>query len=215
MPMTFDTASQEDMETKDTNRLETDGIYHFSVDHVNEQPTGKGSAAIDGFQVELSVLTEGPEHGKTIKLTFFNTKQSNSEKANKWARSKITAFLESTCLTHESQRGQSVSVELSDAVGRQVIANVEHGQNEDGTPKKFMDLAYANMYHVDDPNQRAAKCSKNAKALALLPKNLRRDPASFANATTGSAASSGGGSGSNGTSTTNTTRNISDDLGDL
>lgn len=181
MPFEFDTASDEAMSAGDSTRLEEEGCFHFQITNVDESPVDKKNTAIDGFKVEMAVL-EGPQIGRTLDLTFWYPKQSASEKANDWAISKITAFLEASGLTTEADRGKKIKVELQDAVSRQVIANVQFKTNQDGTKSKFLELAYANIYHIDNPNSRAAKCNKSQAALALVPAAMRRDPKSFASA---------------------------------
>lgn len=203
MPTAFDMPSQEDMATGG-NYLDEPGTYHLQITHVDEQPTSKGSTAIDGFRIELSVV-EGPQKDKETDIIFFNPKQSSKDQG-KWARNKQAAFLIAAGLVTEQQLGQRVEIDLKAAEGRQVIAELELGQ-ADAKGKRFLELAWANIYHVDDP--RVATAAKNAAALGLIPKSLRRDPASFA-----TAKKDGAGSNGSATSPTSTTE-ISDDLGDL
>ena len=221
MPFEFDTSSDEDMAEKGGNFLQEPGTYHLHIVSVDEAPTTAKNVALDGFRVECSVL-EGKEASKTVELLFFYPSQAASEASNKWSRSKITAFLESTGLTHESQRGSKVNVNLQDAVNRQVIANLQHKTDKDGNAQKFLELAYANMYHVDNPNPRAAKCPKNMTALAILPKALRRDPGSFPKHDDGGIVPTAPKVGAGATTTGNgqpamagAASNVSDDLGDL
>lgn len=206
MPTAFDMPSQEDMATGG-NYLAEPGTYHMQITHVDEQPTSKGSTAIDGFRIELSVL-EGQHKDKETDIIFFNPKQSGKD-GGKWARNKQAAFLIAAGLVTEQQLGQRVEIDLKSAEGRQVVVELELGEAND-KGRQFLQLAWANIYHVDDP--RVATVAKNAAALGIIPKQLRRDPASFA---TGKKDGSGA-SGSNG-SVTNGAANtaISDDLGDL
>lgn len=186
MPFEMDAPDADTMD-KGGTYLATPGTYHFKIDHVDEHPVGRDKQLLDGFRVELSVL-DGPrdtdgnclEASKKIDITFFNPKL-NSKDNGEFARRKQAAFLIAAGLIDNSKLGQRVSVELSHAINRQLVAEVERGTDEHGQPKKFLELAFANIYHVDDP--KAASCPKNAKALALLPKELRRDPVSFKAAT--------------------------------
>jgi len=165
------------------NFLAKEGTYHLQVTHTDEQPVSKKGEAIDGFAVELSVLDGDhvngvcPEKGKKVDIVFFNPKLNATEGDIKWKRAKQGAFLIAAGLVDESKCGQDVNVELADAVNRQLVATLQFGTDEQGNKKKFLELHYANIYHVDDP--RAKDCPKDAKALALVPKLQRRDPASF------------------------------------
>lgn len=205
MPTAFDMPSQEDMATGG-NYLAEPGTYHMQITHVNEQPTSRGSTAIDGFKIEIAVL-EGPHKDKQTDIIFFNPKMSGKD-GGKWARNKQAAFLIAAGLVTEQQLGQRVEIDLKAAEGRQVVVELELGEAND-KGRQFLQLAWANIYHVDDP--RVATVAKNAGALGLIPKALRRDPASFESAKK-TAGSSQTGSTSNGTAGGG---NISDDLGDL
>ncbi len=185
--MTFemDAPDQETM-NKGGTYLATPGMYHFKIDHVDDKPTDRSGQLVEGFKVELSVL-DGPRDGngkcleesKKIDIIFFNPK-INSRDNGEFARRKQAAFLLATGLIDPTKLGQRVSVHLADAINRQVVAELERGKDEAGNPKKFLELAFTNIYHVDNP--KAASCPKNAKALGLLPKELRRDAASFGTA---------------------------------
>ncbi len=174
MSLEVDMPAQDDL-AGSSNYLREEGTFHFQVTHVDEQPTSKGDKPIDGFSVELSVLG-GPEAGKKTDLVFFNPKL-NAADGGKWARAKQGAFLIAAGLVDESKCGQRISVNLADAMDHQLVATLQYGEDEHGQKKKYLELAYANIYHVDDP--RAVKCEFNKQALGLIPKALRRDPKSF------------------------------------
>ena len=158
--------------------LNEPGTYHLAVMKVHEgqMPEGK---PIAGFCVTLSVLT-GTVEGqgeKELNLTFFNGKLDSKDKGE-FARKKQAAFLIATGLMTPAQLGQRVlRIDLACAEGRQVIATLEH-DNRDGADKKFLQLAFANIFHPDDP--RAAGFPKNAEALSLLPRDQRHPAEYFA-----------------------------------
>ncbi len=182
MGFALDMPDREDI-ANTANFLSKEGTYHFLVTHVDEQPVSKkDQSAVDGFAVEFSVLDgervngECPEKGKKMDLVFFNPKLNGAD-GGKWARAKQGAFVIAAGLVDETKCGQRIEIDLEKAVNSQVVATVQHGTDQAGAKKRFLELTYANIYHVDDP--RAADCPKDAKALALIPKALRRDPASF------------------------------------
>jgi hypothetical protein len=67
--------------------------------------------------------------------------------------------------------GKRIEVDLQSAVGRQLVITFE--ANDEG----YLDLHYANIYHIDDP--RAAKFPKDAEAIALATKEMQRKPPEY------------------------------------
>lgn len=147
------------------------GTYHCVVTAVHEGTTSRGKP-ISGFTVDLSALagTVDGQKEKEKSLSLFNADLSRNESSQKWARKKQTAFVIAVGLLDPSKLGERVEINLQEAVGRQLVVNLEQGE-------KGLDLAYANIYHVDDP--RVAKIPKDKEALGLIPKELRRGPEFF------------------------------------
>ena len=104
---------------------------------------------------------------------MFSPDQSKSDKSQEWARKKQTAFAIASGLVDLKKLGGKVQIDLQTAVGRQIIATFEHDDSG-----KYMQLSYANIYHVDDP--RTANFPKDKEALAIIPKDLRKDATYFA-----------------------------------
>lgn len=200
--------------------LSTPGKYHCSIVETHEEPKYHGGdkkgQPVDGFRVKLSVLN-GPNAGKTTNVTFYNPKM-NSRDGGKFSLQKQAAFFIAAGLVDPSKLGQKVEIKLEDAINRQVFVELE-GDDEG----KYVDLAWANIYHVDDP--KAASYPRDEKSLAILPKSMRLNAAVF------EAMRKGGGGGSNGSASngntngnghaskpatkTETKTDVSDDLGDL
>lgn len=153
--------------------LNEPGTYHMIVTSVGENEGPKGNP-IDGFTVGLSVLdgTAKGQKDKSTNLCLFSPDQSKSDKSQEWARKKQTAFVIASGLLDLKKLGGKVQIDLQTAVGRQIIATFE--SDDSG---KYMQLSYANIYHVDDP--RAANFPKDKEALAIIPKELRKDRAYF------------------------------------
>lgn len=203
MSFTMEMPEKEDL-MGGSNWLKAPGTYHLHITSVDEQPVDKDGKAVDGFKVEFNVLG-GMEGGKKIDVIFFNpTKAPEAGKKN-WPLLKQGAFLLAAGLVDPSATGKQVSVELQDAVDRQIVIEFSYDERDADKPadKKYLQVHYANIYHVDDP--RAASVNKDAKALGMLPSTQRRDPASFK------------ASGSNGTATPPPASQpaANDDLSDL
>lgn len=162
----------------DSNFLTEPGTYHFAVLRVDEQPTNKDGRPIDGFRVHCCALdgTSPGQQKKEIELMFFAPKMSDKNNGE-FAKRKIARFAIATGIMPEATPGQRVTIDLQQAAGRQFAAEVEHGTTQDGEKTKFLQLAWANVWHVDDPA--VAKVPKDKAALALLPAALRKKPEDF------------------------------------
>jgi len=172
--MSFAMETTEDIGGGSSQYLNEPGTYHMIVTSVAENEGPKGNP-IDGFTVGLSVLdgTSKDQKDKSMNLCLFSPDQSKSDKSRKWARMKQTAFVVASGVLDPAKLGGKVQINLQNAVGRQIVATFEH--DDEG---KYMQLSYANIYHVDDP--RAANFPKDKEALAIIPKDLRKDATYFA-----------------------------------
>lgn len=172
-------------ETVDTgggNWLDKPGTYHLVLTAADEQPTKRNGEMMDAFRVTCQAI-DGTvrdangftEKDKTVDLTFWNPKLTDKNEGL-FARQKQAKFFLATGLLTEEQLGTEVDINLGDAVGRQVIATLEERDGGD-SGRTFLDLHFADIWHIDDPA--AAKFPRNDKAIALVPKAHRRDPKSF------------------------------------
>lgn len=152
------------------NFLSEPGTYHLCITDIDENPTKRDGSLIDNaaFRVGLSVLdgtTEGQKE-KTTDLTFFYPKPTDKDEG-KFRRKQIDRFFLAAGLLAESDKGAEKEIDLSDAVGRQIVAKLEPSSNG-----KYLQLAFADVYHVDDP---AVKdIPKSAVALRLVPSSQRK-----------------------------------------
>ena len=170
------------MDTGGGNWLTQPGTYHAVVTHADEEPTNAKGEMLDGFRITFQAL-EGTvkaedgkfsERDKTIDLVFFNGKLTDKNEGL-FARQKQGHFFIATGLLTDGQLGTEVDIKLEDAVGRQVVMTVE--EQESKSERKFLQLHFADIWHIDDPS--AASYPKCKKSLGLIPKQHRRDPKSF------------------------------------
>lgn len=169
----------QNMETE-SNFLNEVGTYHVAVLNVDENPTTRDGAPVDGFKVHFCAMdgTGAGQQKKEIELTFYNPKASDKNNGE-FAKRKAARFAMATSILPQAQPGQRVTVNLQDALGRQLVIEVERKTDQaTGQPSKFLQLAWANIWHIDDPAVSAVP--KDAAALSLLPASLRRTPESFA-----------------------------------
>lgn len=177
--VTWDMPEQDELNSG-ANYLDVEGRHLLQITHVDEQPTSREGKALAALKVSLSGAA-GPHAGKTVDLYFYEPK-SSSKDGGKWARNKRAAFAIASGLIDESKLGQQVTIDVQAAVNRMVVCELEFGEpNANG--RKFLDLKFANIYHIDDP--RVADFMKAyPKIVGMLPKEHRRDPASFKTAST-------------------------------
>jgi hypothetical protein len=157
------------------------GKYHCQVASVDESPTSKKGQAIDGFQVMLSVM-HGPELGKHIELTLFNPNPTKEESSQEWSMKKQAAFIIAAGLATErdlagDDEEKEVEIDLQAAKNRQILIEMEVDKKSSTAERQFVQLAWANIFHVDDP--RVAKWEKNVAGINVLPASMRRDPKGF------------------------------------
>lgn len=183
MPESFDTGGA---------FLQEAGTYHLAVMDVDEHPQSKKGELLDGFRVDVEVLA-GPQSKKQAELMFFAPKLTDKN-GGEMAKKKQARFVLATGIISAAKPGEKVVVDLQRAKGRQLVATLAKRKSEN-SDKEFIELNFADIWHVDDPS--APKCELSQGALKLLPKELRRSPESFKQNDNGSS----GGSSSSKTAT--------------
>jgi hypothetical protein len=174
--MAYTMETTDDVGSSNDQYLADPGTYHCVITNIAEDQGPKGNP-IDGFTVGLAVLdgTVAGQKDKQTNLCLFNPDSDKSEKMQEWARKKQTAFVIAAGLLNPNKLGGKVSIELSEAVGRQIVLTFENNEFEG---KTRLQLCYANIYHPDDP--RVAKVPKDAEALGIIPKDQRKPAGYFA-----------------------------------
>jgi len=149
-------------------RLTEPGTYHVVVTEVNETPTKKDGSLIANaaFAATVGVLegTTPNQRDKTVNIIFFHGKPGE-EKSEAFARKKMDRFFMATSILTPQQieAKWAGSIDLTQAVGRQLIAKFGKEKPED----RFVDLEFAEIYHVDDPAVKdAPKCQQSIKLIS-------------------------------------------------
>jgi len=160
----------------ESNFLKEPGTYHCAVTQVLEG-TGPKGGIIDGFTVGLDVLagTTNGQEGKVINVTLFNPRLDQSENGKAMARRKQGAFLIASNVVNPASSGQRVTVDLQKAVGQQIVAKFAKDEREGGGD--YLQLSYADIWHVDDPH--CANVPKRDDAIAMIPPAYRHEAAWF------------------------------------
>jgi len=155
------------------NYLNEAGTFHCVVNRVLDGVDQKGNP-LSGFNVQFTVLAGTVEGAasKEFNLTFFDPDMSRSEGSQRWATKKQTAFFVATNLMNLQAMGEEVEIDVAFSEGSQVVIQVE--KDDDG---KYLQLCWANIYHVDDP--RAKEFPKDQQSLSILDAGNRKKPEYF------------------------------------
>jgi hypothetical protein len=130
----------------------------------------------DGFSFDLEVVG-GPNAGKSFSMTFFNGKL-NSKDGGAFAAKKQFAALIATDVCTPEQLGKEFDYDPTEATGSLFVAELELGQkNDDG--KRYLQLAWSNIYHVDDPRIANVKMDDDQRAKIASIKPAYRHPKDY------------------------------------
>ena len=178
------------------------GWFHINVLHLGE------NEKCNGVELQLSVLAGKPNDptvtdfvDSTAKLTFWYPDASRSAEEQDRTNAQLTALLIALDLITPAQLGQPVNVDETQGVGRHALVHLRYKQEkvtENGKEKwidnlKFLQLAFNDFLHIDDPAGKDVP--KNIAALKFVPSERRHtDPKYFAfKAKPGTAAAASGG----------------------
>lgn len=180
---TFEMDTAEDMETGGGEYMDAPGRYHFAVNGVfpDKMPNSDDLLKNGGFSIEFVCLA-GTDPSQVQKKTniIFNNGHDSHKDGGKMCRQKQTAFCIAANLLTPSDLGKKgVKIELEKALGAQMVVEMELG-DERPNGKRYLELAYSNIYHVDDP--RAKDVPKDEAMLKAIPDAYRHvgDQAFFA-----------------------------------
>lgn len=157
----------------DSEFLKEPGKYHMVVVAHRTNRMAKDTI-IDGNTLDCVVqagTTEGQED-KKFGITLHNPKISASDKGKSWFRRKLSAILVACNLIEPIKLGGTCDKDWVDMIGAQLIVDLVH--DDEG---KYLDINFANIYHVDDP--RVKDVPKNKAAIAVLPAGCRHEPTYF------------------------------------
>lgn len=185
MPIEFE-APQADEMGGATAYLDIPGIYHLTLLKVMEDQLPNGDSH-DCVSLVFTVLdgTEKrdgkcSEEGKQTTIVLWYPNYSGRDEG-KFARVKLTAAAVALGVITPADCGKNVSLEFNDAIGRQCVAKLSKDDSRSDNERTFLQLAYSDIWHVDDP--RARSCPKSKPALDLLPKEQRHPHDYFADLT--------------------------------
>lgn len=181
MAIDFEDNDGSDFFGGESQHLKAPGTYHFLISHASEQPTSAKGALIPNAILQLQLtVADGPQKDKTLDMTFFGLKADASAKAKEWHNRKLIRIAYAAGLIGNANiMGKIGPIEFTQAKGRQVVMTVDQREDKEGVKQEYLDMVFANVWHVDDPSA-PKDAVKNAGLVNLLPAGLRRTPEYFA-----------------------------------
>ncbi|TWT65645.1 DUF669 domain-containing protein [Crateriforma conspicua] len=161
------------------------GTYHVVVTETKEGESSKGKP-IDGVTVAVEILagTVDGQQGKSHTESFFAPDLSQDESKQNNAKRKLAALFIAGGVMQPEQLGKPAKIEVGQMNGRQMVMKLERRMDKDektgkwNVPTNYVQVAYSDIFHVDDPEVSAVP--KNAEALALIPADQRHKADWFA-----------------------------------
>jgi len=157
----------------DVNYLEVECWAHAKITCADASPKDKNgnsrSNAIVELTMEVLAATEQGQEGKVVKEIIWGPKLDATD-GGKFARRKIGRLAIATGLVDENSKGKRVSVDFSKLEGRQMIVQFKLDSDE----KKYMGIAFADMYHIDDPRKK--NVPRDQTAIGFTPGGQEAQP---------------------------------------
>lgn len=175
MARTLETVTQTEMAESGGAMIEKEGKYHLFVEICEDGQIVGTDTAIDGFGVKASCLAGPDEPKKTINIVLRDGKLNDKDGGKMGRKIQSAFFVATNVLTPAQLNGGSVEIDEQLAVGQQFMAELKFGKEKEG--KKYLQIAWAEIYHVDDP--RVKNWPKNADALAVIDAKYRKTPEYF------------------------------------
>lgn len=171
------------VEGKSGNDISEPGVFQLSVMDVSESPTKDDGSLIPNaaFSADVAIVPGVNGAGKQKKIVFFNPDPSKGRESRAYQLEleKQRRFLEACNVVAERvEGGKEYTADVTKAKGQVCIMEFAIDTSEKNKGKGYIQLHFASIYHIDDPNPRA-QCERNPDVLKLVHKQFRRDPKSF------------------------------------
>jgi hypothetical protein len=154
-------------------RVSKAGDYHMVIEDISEPAVKPDGTLIQnslfGIVAKVFATNAAGQEDKEWRGVWFNP-NLQAKDGGKFDRKKVDRFLLAVGLINPSDKGIEADLELSDAIGRQFLVRLEENQTRDG--KTVVQMKFADIYHVDDPE--AADIPKSQEGLSMIPAELRR-----------------------------------------
>lgn len=166
-----------------SNFLEHDakneGWYLFTVvdAHEGQYKAGKDKLEMmDGFSFEVEVVG-GPNDGKLFQLKFYDGKLTSKDQGL-FALQKQFAALVATDVCNPTQLGTEFECDPTESIGALFVAKLALG-NPGNDGKRYLDLSYSDIHHVDDPRAASVKLDDEQRARVAKIQAKFRHPGDY------------------------------------
>lgn len=160
------------------NFVDMPGMYHAAITGVDESPVSNAGDPLSALKLTLSILagTVPSQVGRTFSLTLWHPSAQDSSDMPK---KKLTCFAIAANLIKDHVPGQRASVDPSQAMGQQLVLKLAPKRKKNQTTGEWedtdrLDLAYADIWHVDDEAIQKNSIPLCKKSLDLIPAGLRK-----------------------------------------
>lgn len=161
-----------DMPEDLNNSLYVDGpgIFHFTVDAIEENPTSNSGSVLDGKRLTLTVLagTAPDQVGRKHSETIFNPNLSSKDQG-RFAGKKIGRLVRALRMHDVNTgrpaaecRGQRISLNWNEAIGRQFVGTLVTQKDD----PRYVEIKGADFYDVADDE--VASVPKDMQAISLM-----------------------------------------------
>lgn len=143
----------------------------------DQKSTKDGLKAFDGISFVCECVG-GKGNGKRFNLDLLDGKQTHRDEG-KSAKAKQAAMLIAVDLMKPEQLGKSIGYEVVDAEGSLFFVDLALGEPGDNG-KRYLNVNYSNIYHVDDPRVKKYKLDKlQEERIKAITKDFRHDEKYF------------------------------------
>lgn len=157
------------------------GCYHMVISAVHRPARNAEGMPIENALASVSCVVAAPlEHkDKLFDLTLWYPKM-DAKDGGAFGQKKNDRFLAAIGAITPEMIKSKIRINWAGLAGRQFLVKLEATEREiqkgknRGQKRAFLDVAFAEFYHVDDP-EAGTDYPRNEQALKMLPKSLRRD----------------------------------------
>lgn len=167
--------------------LDEPGTYHLLVKKSVEDEDSQGNCKEGAIAVKCEVLAGTSENcvGKVVNLTLF-ADGSTEKMTDICQRAQVAYCFATNVLKPSDFGGDGIEIDVAEAVNAQIFMRLElqdvkgadgHYRKPTGDDKRFLRIAYDNIFHVDDPKM--ADFPRDAKAIEHIDPGCRLKPEIF------------------------------------
>lgn len=155
------------------------GCYHMIISCVHRPAKNQDGMPIENALASVTCQVAAPkEHeGKMFDLTLWMPKR-DSKDGGAFGQKKNDRFLAAVGAITPDMLKSKIRINWQGLAGRQFLVKLDSQEREiksgknRGQKKAFLDVSFAEFYHVDDP-EAGTDYPRNAAAIKLLPASQR------------------------------------------